>query len=84
MKKNMKELDKTQLEMVNGGSESDIVVDGFALVPNTDEIDESEVMTVRQRIPARRLQRRSRSIDITGRRGITVSASRSNPPIHYQ
>lgn len=76
MKKNMKELDKTQLEMVNGGSESDIVVDGFALVPDTDEIDESEVMTVRQRIPARRLHRRSRSI--------TVSASRSNPPIHYQ
>ena len=84
MKKNMKELDKTQLEMVNGGSESDIVVDGFALVPDTDEIDESEVMTVRQRIPARRLHTRSRSIDITGRRGITVSASRSNPPIHYQ
>ena len=83
MKKNMKELDKTQLEMVNGGSESDIV-DGFALVPDTDEIDESEVMTVRQRIPARRLHTRSRSIDITGRRGITVSASRSNPPIHYQ
>ena len=84
MKKDMKELDKTQLEMVNGGSESDIVVDGFALVPDTDEIDESEVMTVRQRIPARRLHTRSRSIDITGRRGITVSASRSNPPIHYQ
>lgn len=84
MKKNMKELDKTQLEMINGGSESDIVVDGFALVPDTDEIDESEVMTVRQRIPARRLHTRSRSIDITGRRGITVSASRSNPPIHYQ
>ena len=76
MKKNMKELDKTQLEMVNGGSEGDIVVDGLALVPDTDEIDESEVMTVRQRIPARRLHRRSRSI--------TVSASRSNPPIHYQ
>ena len=76
MKKNMKELDKTQLEMVNGGSEGDILVDGFALVPDTDEIDESEVMTVRQRIPARRLHRRSRSI--------TVSASRSNPPIHYQ
>ena len=76
MKKNMKELDKTQLEMVNGGYGSDIVVDGFALVPDTDEIDESEVMTVRQRIPARRLHRRSRSI--------TVSASRSNPPIHYQ
>lgn len=84
MKKNMKELDKTQLEMVNGGSESDIVVDGFALVPDTDEIDESEVMTVLQRIPARRLHTRSRSIDITGRHGITVSASRSNPPIHYQ
>ena len=76
MKKNMKELDKTQLEMVNGGSESDIVVDGFALVPDTDEIDESEVITIRQRIPARRLHTRSRSI--------TVSASRSNPPIHYQ
>lgn len=84
MKKNMKELDKTQLEMVNGGYGSDIVVDGFALVPDTDEIDESEVMTVRQRIPARRLHTRRRSIDITGRRGITVSASRSNPPIHYQ
>ncbi len=76
MKKNMKELDKTQLEMVNGGYGSDIVVDGFALVPDTDEIDESEVITIRQRIPARRLHRR--------RRGITVSASRSNPPIHYQ
>ena len=76
MKKNMKELDKTQLEMVNGGSEGDIVVDGFALVPDTDEIDESEVITIRQRIPARRLHTRSRSI--------TVSASRSNPPIHYQ
>ena len=83
MKKNMKELDKTQLEMVNGGSEGDIVVDGFALVPDTDEIDESEVITIRQRIPARRLNTRSRSIN-TGRRGITVSASRSNPPIHYQ
>ncbi len=76
MKKNMKELDKTQLEIVNGGSESDIVVDGLALVPDTDEIDESEVITVHRRIPARRLHTRSRSI--------TVSASRSNPPIHYQ
>jgi len=76
MKKNMKELDKTQLEMVNGGSESDIVIDGLALVPELDEIDESEVITIRQRIPARRLHTRSRSI--------TVSASRSNPPIHYQ
>lgn len=84
MKKNMKELDKTQLEMVNGGSESDIVVDGLALVPDTDEIDESEVITVRQRIPARRLHTRSRISDMTRRGGITVSASRSNPPIHYQ
>ena len=84
MKKNMKELDKTQLEMVNGGSESEIVIDDLALVPELDEIDESEVITIRQRIPARRLQRRSRSIDMTGRHGITVSASRSNPPIHYQ
>ncbi len=84
MKKNMKELDKTQLEMVNGGSESEIVIDDLALVPELDEIDESEVITIRQRIPARRLHTRSRSIDITGRRGITVSASRSNPPIHYQ
>ena len=84
MKKNMKELDKTQLEMVNGGSESEIVIDDLALVPELDEIDESEVITIRQRIPARRLPRRSRSVDITGRRGITVSASRSNPLIHYQ
>ncbi len=83
MKKNMKELDKTQLEMVNGGSESEIVIDDLALVPELDEIDESEVITIRQRIPARRLHTRSRSIS-TGRRGITVSASRSNPLIHYQ
>ena len=76
MKKNMKELDKTQLEMVNGGYGSDIVIDDLALVPELDEIDESEVITIRQRIPARRLH--------TRRRGITVSASRSNPPIHYQ
>ena len=61
MKKNMKELDKTQLEMVNGGSESEIVIDDLALVPELDEIDESEVITIRQRIPARRLPRRSRS-----------------------
>ena len=84
MKKNMKELDKTQLEMVNGGSESEIVIDDLALVPELDEIDESEVITIRQRIPARRLHTRSRSIDMTGRHGITVSASRSNSPIHYQ
>ena len=83
MKKNMKELDKTQLEMVNGGSESEIVIDDLALVPELDEIDESEVITIRQRIPARRPHTRSRSIN-TGRGGITVSASRSNPPIHYQ
>ena len=41
MKKNMKELDKTQLEMVNGGSESEIVIDDLALVPELDEIDET-------------------------------------------